>query len=123
HRRILDARCGAHPTHSLRFRKGAAARTATAAIATHVGYTSPAMTNENDEDFATLLAEFEGKENKKKRKEPRVGDEIKGRVVSIGRDSVFVDFGGKSDGLLDLAELRDADGKVTVAVGDEIEAR
>jgi small subunit ribosomal protein S1 len=81
------------------------------------------MTTEKDDDFAALLAEYEGKENKKKRKEPRVGDEVKGRVVSIGRDAVFVDFGGKSDGVIDLVELRDAEGKITVQVGDEIEAR
>jgi small subunit ribosomal protein S1 len=76
-----------------------------------------------DDDFAALLAEYEGKENKKKRKEPRVGDEVKGRIVSIGRDAAFVDFGGKSDGVLDLVELRDHEGKVAVQVGDEIEAR
>jgi small subunit ribosomal protein S1 len=76
-----------------------------------------------DDDFAALLAEYEGKENKKKRKEPRVGEEVKGRIVSIGRDAAFVDFGGKSDGVLDLVELRDHEGKVAVQVGDEIEAR
>jgi small subunit ribosomal protein S1 len=81
------------------------------------------MATENDEDFATLLAEFEGVENKKKKKTPKPGDEVKGRIVSIGRDAAFVDFGGKSDGVIDLVELRDAEGKVTVQVGDEIEAR
>ncbi len=73
-----------------------------------------------DEDFAALLAEYD---SPKKRREPQPGDEVKGRVISIGRDAVFVDLGAKSDGMLELAELRDADGKVTVQVGDEIEAR
>jgi small subunit ribosomal protein S1 len=86
-------------------------------------YNSPRMGTDNEEDFAAMLAEFEGVENKKKRKEPRPGDEVKGRIVSIGRDAAFVDFGGKSDGVLDLVELRDGEGKVTVQVGDEIEAR
>src|SRR5689334_10394522 len=81
------------------------------------------MATDKEEDFATLLAEFEGVENKKKKKTPKPGDEVKGRIVSIGRDSAFIDFGGKSDGVLDLAELRDSDGKVTVQVGDEIDAR
>ncbi len=79
----------------------------------------------DDEDFGAMLAEFEGvqsNDDKKKRKEPRVGDSIKGRVVSIGRDSAFVDFGGKSDGVLELTELRDGEGKLTVQIGDEIEA-
>src|SRR3954470_4997732 len=81
------------------------------------------MATDKEEDFATLLAEFEGVENKKKKKTPKPGDEVKGRIVSIGRDAAFVDFGGKSDGVLDLVELRDHEGKVTVQVGDEIEAR
>jgi len=81
------------------------------------------MATDKEEDFAALLAEYEGVENKKKKKTPKPGDEVKGRIVSIGRDAAFVDFGGKSDGVLDLAELRDGDGKVTVQVGDEIEAR
>jgi small subunit ribosomal protein S1 len=76
-----------------------------------------------DEDFAALLAEYEGVENKKRKKTPKPGDEVKGRIVSIGRDAAFVDFGGKSDGVIELAELRDHEGKVTVQVGDEVEAR
>jgi small subunit ribosomal protein S1 len=81
------------------------------------------MATDKEEDFAALLAEYEGVENKKKKKTPKPGDEVKGRIVSIGRDTAFVDFGGKSDGVLDLAELRDSEGKVTVQMGDEIEAR
>ncbi|MDB4965923.1 MAG: binding domain protein [Myxococcales bacterium] len=79
-----------------------------------------------EDDFAKMLAEYEGPEtgrSKKKRKEPSIGDPVKGRVISIGRDSAFVDIGGKSDGVIDLNQLRDADGNVTVAEGDEIEAR
>ncbi len=79
--------------------------------------------NQN-EDFAAMLAEYDqGGDPKKKRKEPQVGEEMRGRVVSIGRDSVFLDLGGKSDGMIEIAELRDADGKLTVQIGDEIEAR
>jgi small subunit ribosomal protein S1 len=33
-----------------------------------------------------------------------------------------VDLGAKSEGMVDLAELRDPDGKLTVAVGDELDA-
>src|SRR5262249_37631384 len=77
----------------------------------------------DEDDFGAMLAEFEGVENKKKRKEPSPGDQVKGRVVSIGRDAAFVDFGGKSDGVIDLVELRDGKGKLVVQVGDEIEAR
>ena len=78
-----------------------------------------------EDDFATMLAEFEGPEtgrSKKKRKEPAVGDEVRGRIISIGRDSAFVDLGAKSDGVIELSQLRDADGKLMVKEGDEIEA-
>jgi small subunit ribosomal protein S1 len=68
------------------------------------------MTNDED-DFAAMFAESE---KKPKRKDPQLGDEVRGRVVSIGRDAVFLDLGTKSDGMIDLIELRDADGKVTV---------
>jgi small subunit ribosomal protein S1 len=78
----------------------------------------------DDEDFATLLAEYEGTgKADKKRREPQLGDELKGRVVSIGRDAVFLDVGGKSDAMIDIIELRDADGKLTVQIGDELEGR
>src|SRR5258705_1137867 len=81
------------------------------------------MATDKEEDFAALLAEYEGVENKKMKKTPKPGDDVKGRIVSIGRDAAFVDFGGKSDGVIELAELRDSEGKVTVQLGDEIEAR
>lgn len=77
------------------------------------------------EDFASLLAEYEAKNNpqKKRRREPEVGAEVKGRIVSIGRDAAFVDVGSKSDGILELADLRDSEGKLLYKVGDEVEAR
>lgn len=77
------------------------------------------------EDFASLLAEYDAKSSpqKKKRREPEVGQEVKGRIVSIGRDSAFVDLGGKSDGILELVDLRDSEGKLLFAVGDVVEAR
>src|SRR5438067_477960 len=85
------------------------------------------MAPPNDEDdFAKMLAEFEGPDDgrsKKRRREPQLGDQVKGRVISIGRDSAFVDIGGKSDGVIDLSELRDADGKLMVKPMDELEAR
>jgi small subunit ribosomal protein S1 len=74
------------------------------------------------EDFAALLEEYERSEGKKKR-DPKVGEEVRGRVLSIGRDAVFLDLGTKSDGMIEIAELRDADGKLTVEVGDTVEGR
>ena len=50
-----------------------------------------------------------------------VGDKISGRIVSIGKDSVFVDTGSKIDGVVDKAELLDKNGELSLAEGDPIE--
>jgi small subunit ribosomal protein S1 len=75
-----------------------------------------------DEDFAAMLAESE-RGAPKARKRPRVGDQITGKVISLGKDAVFVDVGGKAEGVLDRAEVSDAEGKLRVKIGDSIEAR
>jgi small subunit ribosomal protein S1 len=54
--------------------------------------------------------------------EPKVGQKVKGKVLSVTEDSIFVDLGAKSDAVLPAAEVKDKEGKITVAVGDEIEA-
>ena len=50
-----------------------------------------------------------------------VGDKISGKIVSIGRDAVFVDTGSKIDGVVDKAELLDKDGELSLAEGDTLE--
>jgi len=80
----------------------------------------------NQEDFAALLAEYEqqgGAKKKQRSSALSVGAEVRGRVVAMSRDAVFVDLGGKDDGVLAMDEVRDPDGQVTVQVGDEIQAR
>jgi small subunit ribosomal protein S1 len=83
----------------------------------------------DDEDFAALLAEYDQKAPPGKGKGkgggrgPSTGDLIKGKIVRIGSDSVFVELGAKAEGILDLAQVIDAEGKPLVKVGDEIEAR
>src|SRR5688500_12966133 len=78
------------------------------------------MTEDRDvppsEDFATLFA----REAARTRLE--VGQVVKGRVIQIGAESVFVDVGGKGEAWIERAELTDDDGRLTVGVGDEIEA-
>ena len=74
------------------------------------------MVPPEEEDFAKLLAEYE-----RPRREPRVGEVVRGRVISIGSDAVFVDIGAKSEGMIDLAELRDREGKLHVKVGDTVD--
>jgi small subunit ribosomal protein S1 len=77
---------------------------------------------DDTEDFAALLAEFDRKAAPRRR-EPQLGETVRGRVVTIGHDAVFVDLGAKAEGMVDIAEVRDPEGKLRVAVGDEIEGR
>lgn len=49
------------------------------------------------------------------------GEVVKARVVEIQQDFVVVDFNFKSEGLIRIHEFKNADGKVTVQVDDEIE--
>lgn len=81
------------------------------------------------EDFAAILARFESEQaaaptagGAAAGAAPKVGDKIKGAIVSLGEDTAFVDLGAKSEGMIDLEELRDEEGNLTVEVGAEIEA-
>ena len=70
---------------------------------------------EHNEDFATL---FENSISEMDSLEP--GQQIETTIVSISGDSIFLELSGKSEGVLDSAELTDADGNVTVEEGDTI---
>jgi small subunit ribosomal protein S1 len=80
--------------------------------------------SEKEDDFGAMLAAFE-KENAAapRRKDPKIGEMVKGRVVTIGHEAVFVDLGAKAEGMIDILEVRDADGKLLVKIGDTVEAR
>jgi small subunit ribosomal protein S1 len=78
----------------------------------------------NDErDFGDILADFERQQTAGagSGKDPEPGARVSGPILSIGEESAFVDLGGKSDGVVALLELTDADGELTVAVGDTVE--
>jgi small subunit ribosomal protein S1 len=78
------------------------------------------MTEEREvppsEDFATLFARQETGPALE------VGQVVKGRVIQITAEHVFVDVGGKGEAWIDRAELTDEDGPLRVGVGDEVEA-
>ena len=71
---------------------------------------------DESEDFATLFARSEAGPTLER------GQAVKGRVIQITSDHVFVDVGGKGEAWIDRAELTDDDGRLRVAVGDEVEA-
>ena len=52
-----------------------------------------------------------------------LGDIVSGRVAKISKDTVFVDLGGKSEGIADVQEFLDKDGNLTVMQGDWVEMR
>jgi small subunit ribosomal protein S1 len=76
---------------------------------------------ENDDDFAAMFAESE--RDKPRARRPKIGDMVKGTIVTISKDAVFVDLGSKAEGQLDREQVSDNEGKLRVKVGDTIEAR
>ena len=51
------------------------------------------------------------------------GDTVSGKVLKISKDTVFVDLGGKSEGLADIQEFLDKGGNLTIKQGDGVEMR
>lgn len=72
---------------------------------------------EQGESFAKLL---EKNGTKSARLAP--GQKVKSRVVSISGDLVYIDIGGKSEGVIDLEEFREKDGSLRIQEGQDIEA-
>ena len=73
------------------------------------------------EEFSNLFREFEKQHAGIAQREPKVGDSVQGRIISIQKDCAFIDLGAKTEGIVGIDELTDADGNLTVAVGDTIE--
>ena len=78
--------------------------------------TPPTPGEEATEDFAALLAQEETQPTL------QTGHIVKGSVIQIGEDSVFVDVGDKGEGIIARAELENEDGSLQVEIGDELEA-
>lgn len=72
-------------------------------------------TENNEESFAALFEKSIAGMNSF-----QPGQRIETTVVSISNDCVFLELGGKSEGLLDRSEVTDSNGEVTVKVGDSI---
>jgi len=51
----------------------------------------------------------------------KVGDKITARIISIGKNSIFLDTGTKVDGVVEPAELLDKDGNLPYHEGDAID--
>ena len=49
------------------------------------------------------------------------GERVKGKVVLVTGDTVFIDYGAKSEGWADLEEFLDEKGEVNIKPGMEVE--
>jgi small subunit ribosomal protein S1 len=84
----------------------------------------PTMTAESDheeqhreqEDYQKLLDLYD--ESMRNLTE---GEIVPGRVIGVTSNSVIVDVGYKSEGLIPIEEFTDRDGHLTVAVGEEVD--
>jgi small subunit ribosomal protein S1 len=72
------------------------------------------------QDFGQILAAFEG--DAPKSEAPAVGQKVKGKILSVTDEWAFLDLGGKAEGRIAAADLKDAEGNLTVKEGDTLEA-
>ena len=68
---------------------------------------------DNEQSFSELF--------EKSIRELNVGDVVEGTIVQVNPDSVIVDVGYKSEGMIPLSEFADETGKANVKVGDRID--
>lgn len=71
---------------------------------------------QNEENFADLLDSYDAEESH----DIRQGDRINGTIISVGKASVYVSTGSKSDGVVEKAELLDENGQLPYKVGDKL---
>ena len=66
--------------------------------------TDPKGEVQESEDFARMIDESKVEDHSR---DIKVGDKVSGVLIKIGTDSSFVDFGGRSEGVIKTSELRD----------------
>jgi small subunit ribosomal protein S1 len=95
------------------------------------GFESKAPTlPENEMSFAEMfeLADKQMRETRKTKKEEpefdvRPGQVLEARVVSVSQDAVFLDLGGKAEGVIPRQEIQGENGALSVKEGDALEVR
>ena len=75
----------------------------------------------SDENNSTTMADLLKEYDKKEKKRLHVGDKVRVEIISISKDTVFVDTGMKIDGTVEIAELLDENGSLPYSVGDMLE--
>ena len=69
------------------------------------------------ESFAELFESYNGHRTER----VQIGERIRGKIISVGKDTIYVDTGTKIDGVVEKHELADENGNVPYKEGDEIE--
>ena len=77
--------------------------------------------NENPDDEAESFADLLESYSSGMKDNIQIGDKISGKIISIGKDSVFITTGTKVDGTVERTELLDDEGNMPFKKGDEIE--
>jgi len=77
-------------------------------------------TGEQDDEAEQQSNEFAALYNESLKERPERDKIIEGTVVRIDQETVLVDIGLKSEGFVSASEFRDANGAMTVQVGDRI---
>lgn len=72
---------------------------------------------ENEENFADLIESYSDRMSES----IRIGEKIKGEIISIGKQFIFIDTGTKIDGVVGKEELLDENGEMPYKTGDVIE--
>ena len=75
----------------------------------------------SDENSSTTMADLLKEYDKKETKRLHVGDKVRVEIISINKDTVFVDTGMKIDGTVEIAELLDENGSLPYSIGDILE--
>ena len=78
------------------------------------------ITIEEDGDGESFAALFEQSAKQSRWLEP--GQKLTARVLKVSAEWIFIDTGQKGEGVVDLKELLDLDGNVTVREGDNLTA-
>ena len=73
------------------------------------------------ENFSDSFEELFKSEEKKSLRKLTPGEKVTAIVAGISGENIFLDVGGKSEGILLAAELTDADGNITVSPGDAVD--
>lgn len=75
-----------------------------------------------EEDHTTFREMLDAYDSKLQEGTIEVGDRVRGTVLKIGEEVAFVDFGGRSEAVIETRELLDDEGELKYATGDEMEA-